>query len=121
MLSVCVQMFVLSSHFRSHMDTDHINYQQQIAQSQKEEKNHELIERIEDVPKQDVLSIGVHPHPDDYQTIQQNTDNTINALTPIQQRQRLFTLLVIAFIALLTGTRVIQCSKRDFEHICFRN
>ncbi|CAF0904974.1 unnamed protein product [Adineta ricciae] len=85
------------------MDTDHINYQQQIAQSQNEEKNHELIERIEDVPKQDVLSIGIHQHPDDYQTIQQNTDNTINALTPTQQQQRLFTLLVIAFIALLTG------------------
>ncbi|UJR37173.1 hypothetical protein I4U23_029882 [Adineta vaga] len=85
------------------MDADHINYQQQIAQSTNEEKSHELMEKIEDAPKQDNISIGINQHPDDYHTIQQNVDNTMTILTPIQRRERISTLLIIALIALLTG------------------
>ncbi len=75
------------------MNTDHINYQQQIAQSVHEEKDYEL---TENAPKQQITSssssssnsIGKNPN---------DSENNMKILT------RIFTLLIIAFIALLTG------------------
>ncbi|CAF0880778.1 unnamed protein product [Adineta steineri] len=88
------------------MNTDHINYQQEIAQSTNEEKDHELSEKTEDAPKQHITSsttIGINQNQDDYQTINQNTENNMDILTPIQRRERISTLLIIAIVALLTG------------------
>jgi len=79
------------------MNTDHINYQQQITQSVNEEKVHELLETTEDAPKQPSISTGNN----------QNSDNNMTILTPIQRRERIFTLLVIALISLLTGKNKI--------------
>jgi hypothetical protein len=92
------------------MNTDHINYQQQIAQSVNEEKDHELTEKAEDAPKQQIspsTSIGINQNPTsingDYQSVNQESNNNVDILTPIERRERIFTLLIIAFIALLTG------------------
>lgn len=95
------------------MNTDHINYQQQIAQSVNEEKDHELSEKPENILKPQIssssssTSIGINPNPlsinNDYQRINQNSENNTIILTPTERRQRIFTLLIIAFIALLTG------------------
>ncbi len=86
------------------MNTDHINYQQQIVQSVNEENDHEL---TENAPKQQISSIGIHSNPilnnENYQTINQDSENNMNILTAIERRERIFTLLIIAFIALLTG------------------
>jgi hypothetical protein len=81
------------------MNTDHINYQQQIAQSVHEEKDYEL---TENAPKQQITSssssssnsIGKNPN---------DSENSMKILTTIERRERIFTLLIIAFIALLTG------------------
>jgi hypothetical protein len=84
------------------MNTDHINYQQHITQSVNEEKVHELLETTEDAPKQHIsssISTGSN----------QNSDNNMTILTPIQRRERIFTLLIIALISLLTGKNKIVC------------
>lgn len=87
------------------MNTDHINYQQQIAQSVNEEKDHELIEKSENTSKQSSTSIGINPTSinDDYQRINQESGNNMTILTPNQRRERIFTLIIIALISLLTG------------------
>jgi len=95
------------------MNTDHINYQQQIAQSINEEKDYELSEKTENMPKQQIssssstTSIGINQNlvliNDDYQRINQNSENNMNILTTTERRERISTLLIIAFIALLTG------------------
>jgi len=87
------------------MNTDHINYQQQIAQSVHEEKDHELSEKTENAPKQQISSsssnsIGIN---NDYQSVNQDSENNMNILTKTERQERIFTLLIIAFIALLTG------------------
>jgi hypothetical protein len=82
------------------MNTD---YQQQIAQPVHEEKDYEL---TENAPKQHISSasssssnlIGINPN-DNYQ----DSDNNMKILTTIERRERILTLLIIAFIALLTG------------------
>jgi hypothetical protein len=78
-------------------------YQQQIAQSVHEEKDHEL---TENAPKQQTStsssssnSIGINPS-DHYQ----DSDSNMKILTASERRERIFTLLIIAFIALLTGS-----------------
>ncbi|CAF3880333.1 unnamed protein product [Rotaria sp. Silwood2] len=91
------------------MNTDHINYQQQIAQSVNKEKDHELLEKSDNAPKQQTSSnsIGINQNTtlknDEYQRTNQISDNDMNILTPIERRERISTLLIIALIALLTG------------------
>ncbi|CAF1086759.1 unnamed protein product [Rotaria sp. Silwood1] len=91
------------------MNTDHINYQQQIAQSVNEEKDHELLEKTDNAPKQQISSssIGINQNSilknDEHQRTNQISDNHMNILTPIEHRERILTLLIIALIALLTG------------------
>jgi hypothetical protein len=99
------------------MNTDHINYQQQIAQSVNEEKDHESLDKIENAPKQQLssssssTSIGINQTPtsinNEYQRVNQNSENNMHILTATERRERIFTLLIIAFIALLTGNRHI--------------
>jgi hypothetical protein len=66
------------------------------------------------MPKQQILSssssttsIGINQNlvliNDDYQRINQNSENNMNILTTTERRERISTLLIIAFIALLTG------------------
>lgn len=97
------------------MNTDHINYQQQIAQSVNEEKDHELIEKTDNLSKpisstpssSSSNSIGIHSNPtttnEEQQRLHQNSENTMNILTPVERRERILTLIIIALIALLTG------------------
>ncbi|CAF4233360.1 unnamed protein product, partial [Rotaria sordida] len=91
------------------MTTDHINYQQQIAQSINEEKDHELLETIDNAPKQQISSnsIGINQNSilknDEYQKSNQISDNHMNILTPIERRERILTLIIIGIIAFLTG------------------
>lgn len=84
------------------MNTDHINYQQQIAQAVNEEKDHEL---IENAPKQPISSSSSNSISiqEDYQRIQLHNDQPMTVLTASERRERIFTLSIIAIIALLTG------------------
>lgn len=84
------------------MNTDHINYQQQIAQSVNEEKDQELIENAPKPPISSSSSTSISIN-EDYQRLQQGTDQNMPILTAIERRERIFTLTIIAFIALLTG------------------
>ena len=93
------------------MNTDHINYQQQIAQSVNKEKDHELLEHTDNASNEQnssSTSSNSIPINEDYQRLHQNSDNTMNILTPTERRERIFTLLIIAFIALLTGKIIIE-------------
>lgn len=96
------------------MNTDHINYQQQIAQSVNEEKDQEeILDNSDHISKQQQqpsssTSIGINQNlsssiNNDYQRVNQNSENNTIILTPIERRQRIFTLIIIALIALLTG------------------
>jgi len=96
------------------MNTDHINYQQQIAQSVHEEKDQELIETTGNQNSSSSSPLSLSPSPpksnsltinEDYQRLTQHSDNSNNnnILTPIERRERLLTLIIIALIALLTG------------------
>ena len=94
------------------MNTDHINYQQQINQSVIEEKDREMSEKmstgqlsisssmIEITP----LSTSSNVH---YQQIEADLQSPIHTLTPLERRQRILTLLMIAFVAFLTGRRLV--------------
>ena len=95
-----------SVYFDLSMNTDHINYQQQIAQAVNDEKDHEL---IENAPKQPISSSSSNSISiqEDYQRIQLQNDQTMTVLTPSERRERIFTLSIIAFIALLTGNPVV--------------
>lgn len=84
------------------MNTDHINYQQQIAQSVNEDKDQELIENAPKPPISTSSSTSISMN-EDYQRTQQEIDQNMPILTPIERRERIFTLSIIAFIALLTG------------------
>ena len=84
------------------MNTDHINYQQQIAQSVNEDKDQELIENAPKPPISTSSSTSISMN-EDYQRTQQEIDQNMPILTPIERRARIFTLSIIAFIALLTG------------------
>lgn len=95
------------------MNTDHINYQQQIAQAVNQEKDQQLLENSDSAPKQQISSsaLGINqkatPTSDEYQTANiKTTDNQMDPLTPRERRERIYTLLIIAFISLLTGTIV---------------
>lgn len=85
------------------MNTDHINYQQQIVQSLHEEKDQELIETNENI-NSPTKSNPVIPN-EDYQRLNQSSDNSNDnvILTPTERRERLLTLIIIALVALLTG------------------
>ena len=88
------------------MNTDHINYQQQINQSVQESN-----EKTSETPKGQLSTSssttglsschGTNNGP--YQRVQTNIENQTTMLTPDQRRERILTLLIIAFIALLTG------------------
>ena len=84
------------------MNTDHINYQQQIAQSVNEDKDQELIENAPKPPISTSSSTSISMN-EDYQRTQQEIDQNMPILTPIERRERIFTLSIPAFIALLTG------------------
>ena len=84
------------------MNTDHINYQQQIAQSVNGEKDQELIENAPKAPISSSSSTSVSIN-EDYQRTQQGIEQDMPILTAIERRERIFTLFIIAFIALLTG------------------
>jgi hypothetical protein len=94
------------------MNTDHINYQQQIIQSMNEDKDHELLENTENAPKEQITSSNPIPTNENYQRNDQNSENHMNILTTIERRERIFTLLVIAFIALLTGKILISFLRK---------
>ncbi|CAF1329453.1 unnamed protein product [Rotaria magnacalcarata] len=91
------------------MNTDHINYQQKIAQSMSEEKYQELLTQSENAPKQQInsTSTGINRNSistnDESQSVNQTPENSMNILTPIERRERTLTLFVIGFISLLTG------------------
>lgn len=96
------------------MNTDHINYQQQISQSVQETKEHESTEKISETPKGQLSTssstTGLSSYPvannGPYQSIQTNLNDPTAMLTPDERRERIFTLLIIASIALLTGKLV---------------
>lgn len=91
------------------MNTDHINYQQKIAQS---EKDFELLSKNENAPKQQISSNSTELNQasiatnGESQRVDQLSENSMNNLTSIERRERTLTLFVIGFIALLTGTIV---------------
>jgi hypothetical protein len=98
------------------MNTDHINYQQEIAQSINEEKDQELLEKIVDAPKQQISASSSSSSIGRNQILinDDNQGNNMNILTPIQRRERIFTLLIIAIIALLTGKLFLLKIKTNF-------
>ena len=74
------------------MNSDHINYQQHLQQAVDDD----------DEPKSQQPSLENNP------VLSNNQNQTFNpnVLTPIQRRERIYTLVIIAFIALLTGTEI---------------
>ena len=94
------------------MNTDHINYQQQIAQAVNEEKAHELLDKSDSAPKQQISSCSPSTSTEKNQNeistnqhINTRSENNMNMLTPVEDRERICTLFIIALIALLTGTK----------------
>ena len=93
------------------MNTDHINYQQQINQSVVGDKNQELSEKtfkgqlstsssMIEIPPYPTLSNG------HYQRIDADLQSSTHISTPLERRERILTLLIIALVAFLTGRRL---------------
>lgn len=107
------------------MNTDHINYQQQINQSVSEGKDHELSEKTSEASKgqlstsSSMIGIAANPTPNNghYQRINGDLESPTHVLTPLERRERILTLLIIAFVALLTGKEAPYLFLSLFIHV----
>jgi hypothetical protein len=93
------------------MNTDHINYQQQLTQSVIEDKDQELFERASETPKgqfstsasSTVLNANTTSINGHYQRINDGLSHQSTMQTVNERHEHLLSLFVIALIAFLTG------------------
>jgi len=102
------------------MNTDHINNQDENLSA----KNHDDTSNYQqrNSPSLDKDSDNQNPISlsDNYQRIHPNSDDNINLLTATERRERISTLLIIAFIAFLTGKQLIIKPKKFPMEFFFR-
>jgi hypothetical protein len=81
------------------MNTDHINNQDENLSA----KNHDDTSNYQQRSSPSLGKDSDNQNHDNYQRIHPNSDDNINLLTATERRERMSTLLIIAFIAFLTG------------------
>lgn len=95
-------------HFRFTMNTEHL------SQSDQQEK----IDKNENAPKQQIPSSSTS-NETSLLDQPQRSDNHMTILTSSERRERIWTLCVIALIALLTGLSSFDVSREDNDHSLF--
>ncbi len=84
------------------MNTDHINNQEHLDENLSAKNHDDTSNYQQSSDNQNPISLN-----DNYQRIHPNSNDNINLLTATERRERISTLLIIAFIAFLTGKELI--------------